>query len=181
GFIESEKYDFNAEGDQMGHFYVNHGNQPNMQASHLFNYSGKPWLTQKWTRKIQDQFYGDGPYLAWPGDEDQGQMGAYFVMTAMGLFETDGGASVHPIYEINSPLFEKIIIHLDTDYYSGKTFTIIADNVSDKNYYIQSAKLNGKKLDKPWIYHSELVKGGVLRLKMGDTPNKNWGTGGIPD
>jgi predicted alpha-1,2-mannosidase len=176
GFEKSKDADFNATGDRMGAYYINHGNQPNMQAAYLFNYSGKPWLTQKWVREIQDRYYGSDPYNAWLGDEDEGQMGSWFVMSAMGLFETNGGASVNPFYEIGSPLFSKIIIHLDPDYYPGRTFTIEARNVSDENRYIQSAALNGKKLDKPWFYHSELVKGGKLTLVMGSKPNEQWGS-----
>ncbi len=176
GFEKSEKSHFNATGDKRGDYYVNHGNQPDMQLPYLFNYSGKPWLTQKWVREIMDKYYGNDPYNAWPGDEDEGQMGAWFVMSAMGLFETNGGASVNPFYEIGSPLFKKITIHLDSAYYSGKTFVIEARHASDKNCYIQSARLNGEKLTKPWFYHSELVKGGKLTLIMGDKPNMRWGS-----
>jgi predicted alpha-1,2-mannosidase len=157
--------------------YVNHSNQPNMQAAFLFNYAGEPWQTQKWTRAILDNYYGTGPVDGYPGDEDQGQMGAWFVMCAMGLFEMDGGASTRPIYEIGSPLFDEITIHLNKSYYSGDTFTIRARNNSPENIYIQSATLNGGPLNKPWFYHSELVKGGVLLLEMGPSPNKSWGTG----
>ena len=176
GFEKSKDANFNATGDRMEDYYINHGNQPNMQAAYLFNYSGKPWLTQKWVREIQNRYYGSDPYNAWLGDEDEGQMGAWFVMSAMGLFETDGGASVKPFYEIGSPLFENVTIHLDTAYYPGKTFTIEAKNVSDKNRYIQSANLNGNPLNKPWFYHEELIKGGKLTLFMGDKPNENWGS-----
>jgi predicted alpha-1,2-mannosidase len=176
GFEKSVDANFNATGDRMEDYYINHGNQPNMQAAYLFNYSGKPWLTQKWVREIQNRYYGSDPYNAWLGDEDEGQMGAWFVMSAIGLFETDGGASVKPFYEICSPLFSSITIHLDPEYYPGKTFTIEAKNASDKNKYIQSASLNGKVLNKPWFYHDELVKGGKLTLIMGDKPNEKWGS-----
>ncbi len=154
--------------------FVNHSNQPNMQAAWLFNYSGKPWLTQKWVHEILDNYYGTGPVNGYPGDEDQGQMGAWFVMSAMGLFEMDGGASVNPVYEIASPLFEKITISLDDKYYSGKEFVILAKNFSKNNRYIQSVTLNEKPLNKFWFNHSELVKGGELVLEMGLNPNKEW-------
>jgi predicted alpha-1,2-mannosidase len=176
GFISSSKYSFNAEGDLYDRVPINHGNQPNMQAAWLFNYSGKPWLTQNWTREIMNKYYGSTPYHGWLGDEDEGQMGAWFVMSAMGLFETDGGTSVKPFYEIGSPLFEKATINLDPTYYSGKTFTIEARNVSDKNRYIQSATLDGKPWTKTWFYHSDLVDGGSLVLEMGPEPNKQWGS-----
>ena len=154
--------------------FVNHSNQPNMQAAWLFNYSGKPWLTQKWVREILNNYYGIGPVNGYPGDEDQGQMGSWFVMGAMGLFQMDGGASVKPVYEIASPLFEKITIQLDDRYYSGKEFVIRAKNSSENNRYIQSATLNGKTLNKFWFNHSELVKGGELILDMGSKPNTDW-------
>jgi len=176
GFKKSAPSDFNAIGDKMELFYINHGNQPNMQAAWLFNYSGKPWLTQKWTREIMNKFYGADPYDGWPGDEDEGQMGAWFVMSAMGLFQTDGGASEKPFYEIGSPLFPKATIQLDDKYYPGKTFVIEAENVSDENRYIQSATLDGKPLTRPWFYHSDLADGGKLILKMGPNPNENWGS-----
>lgn len=180
GFEKSKPHRFNSEHLNengligVGILPINHGNQPNMEAAYLFNYAGAPWLTQYWVREVMNGFYGDS-IDAWPGDEDQGQMGAWYVMSAMGLFEMDGGTSVNPIFEIGSPTFEKIVIHLDTNYYSGNTFVIEAKNTSDKNRYVQSAKLNGQKLDKPWFYHSEMVAGGKLELKMGSKPNKNWG------
>lgn len=181
GFEKSLPHRFNSEHLDangligVGMLPINHGNQPNMEAAYLFNYAGAPWLTQKWAREIMYGFYGDG-IDAWPGDEDQGQMGAWFVMSAMGLFEMDGGASAVPIYEIGSPIFEKITIHLDTNYYSGNEFVIEAKNVSRKNKYIQSAKLDGQKLTKPWFYHSQLVDGGSLVLEMASDPNKKWGS-----
>lgn len=176
GFENSVKANFNATGDRFGSHYINHGNQPNMQAAWLFNFSGKPWLTQKWVREIMDRYYGSTPLHGWLGDEDEGQMGAWFVMSAMGLFQTNGGASVEPFYEIGSPLFEKITIHLNPDYYPGKKFVIEAKNVSHTNKYIQSATLNGKDLSKSWFFHRDLVEGGNLILIMGDTPNKSWGS-----
>lgn len=176
GFENSVKANFNATGDRFEAFYINHGNQPNMQAAFLFNYSGKPWLTQKWVREIMNRYYGSTPLHGWLGDEDEGQMGAWFVMNAMGLFQTNGGASVDPFYEIGSPLFEKITIHLNPDYYQGKKFVIEAKNVSHTNKYIQSAKLNGAEWSKPWFFHSDLIKGGKLELIMGDSPNKSWGS-----
>ncbi len=154
--------------------FVNHSNQPNMQAPWLFNYSGKPWLTQKWVREILDNYYGTGPVNGYPGDEDQGQMGAWFVMSAIGLFEMDGGASTNPVYEISSPIFEKVTIELDENYYAGSQFVISAKNASEKNRYIQSAELNGKPLNIFWFDHSEIIKGGEVVLEMGNEPNASW-------
>ena len=147
--------------------FVNIGNQPNMEAPWLFNYSGKPWLTQYWVREVLDNYFGTDPVNGYHGDEDQGQMGSWYVMSAMGLFQMDGGSSVDPVYELSGPIFEKITIQLDQDYYEGSEFIIEAKNTSSKNRYIQSATLNGKKLDQFWFKHSELVKGGKLVLEMG--------------
>ena len=169
---QSQKVNFNALGDNFTKYPINHGNQPNMQSSYLFNYAGEPWLTQKWTREIQEKYYGMGPRDAYPGDEDQGQMSAWYVMSTIGLFQMEGGASVNPFYEIGSPRFEKVILHFSDKYYSGKTFVIVAKDASRKNRFIHSAKLNGKKL-KTWkIAQKELINGGELILEMGETPNK---------
>jgi len=154
--------------------FVNIGNQPNMQAPWLFNYSGKPWLTQYWVREVLDNYFGTDPVDGYHGDEDQGQMGSWFVMSTMGLFQMDGGAAVEPVYELSGPVFEKITIKLDQKYYKGKEFVIEAKNSSSKNRYIQSATLNGKALDKFWFKHADLVKGGKLVLEMGSEPNKEW-------
>lgn len=182
GFEISKEWKFNSEYTDanslhaMGVLPINHGNQPNMQAAYLFNYSGKPWLTQHWAREIMDIYYGDTPHTAWPGDEDQGQMGAWYVMSSMGLFQMRGGAEIDPVYEIGSPIFDKVTIHLDPKYYPGKTFVIKTSNNSKDNRYVQSARLNGVPLDKPWFYHKDLVKGGTLEFVMGPKPNEQWGS-----
>jgi len=153
---------------------VDMGNEQDMQAPWTFNYAGAPWLTQKWTREVMAHSYSDAP-SGYTGDEDQGQMGSFFVLMAMGLFEMDGGCSTRPIYEIGSPLFSRIVVHLDRKYYPGRRFIIEAKNNSPENVYIQSATLNGKPFDKPWIYHSDVVKGATLVLTMGAEPNTSWG------
>ena len=170
---QSQKVNFNALGDNFMKYPINHGNQPNMQSSYLFNYADKPWLTQKWTRAIQEKYYGLGPRDAYPGDEDQGQMSAWFVMSTIGLFQMDGGASVNPQYELGSPRFKKVTIHLSDKYYDGNTFVIEAKNASRKNKYIHSAILNGKKLNTWKFPQKELIKGGKLILEMKDVPDKN--------
>jgi predicted alpha-1,2-mannosidase len=177
GLAKSEKTNFNAPGDRMESVPINHGNQPSMQVAYLFNYAGAPWLTQKWARSILENYYGDDPLDGWPGDEDQGQGGAWFVMSAMGLFQTDGGCRVEPIYELGSPLLERIVIHLNPKYYPGKSFVIEARDNSPDNIYIQSATLNGEPLDRPWFPAKQLLGGGTLSLQMGPEPNKNWGAG----
>ena len=180
GMTKSAVTRFNAPHDRMASVPINHGNQPTMQVAYLFNYAGAPWLTQKWSRAILEKYYGHTPVEGWPGDEDQGQGGAWFVMSAMGLFQIDGGCRVKPIYEITSPLFNRAVIHLDKRYYRGKTFVIEAQNNSKKNVYIQSATFNGKPLNRCWLYAWEVTGGGTLKLVMGPKPNKAWAVDGPP-
>jgi predicted alpha-1,2-mannosidase len=155
--------------------HVDMGNQPNLQAPFLFNYSGKPWLTQKYSRMVLDKFYDSTPYKAWQGEEDEGQLSSLFVLMSLGLFEMDGGCAVKPYYDISSPLFEKAVIKLDKTYYGGKTLSIESRNNSSENAYIQSVMFNGVPLNKPIIYHEDLIKGGKLIFTMGKTPNLKWG------
>jgi predicted alpha-1,2-mannosidase len=173
-FEKSAPTRFNAAGDRFWMYPLNHGNQPAMHVGWLFNWAGKPWLSQKWTSAILNSYYGFNPADAYLGDEDQGQMSAWFVMSSMGLFQTDGGCRVDPIYEIGSPLYPKVVLHLSKEHYGGKTFTILANNASRINRYIQSAKLNGKPLDSWWIRQREVIAGGTLELEMGQEPNEAW-------
>jgi putative alpha-1,2-mannosidase len=151
-----------------------------MHFAFLFNWVGQPWLTQRWSRAITDRYYGTGLANAYLGDEDQGQMSAWFVMVALGLFQTDGGCRVEPIYEIGSPLYEKTVIHLGGRYGRGNSFTIEARGASRKNKYVQRAVLNGRPLDTFWFPARELLKGGKLVLEMGAEPNKEWGVAELP-
>ena len=175
GFKASEPWRYNAPGDQYWDFPVVQGNQQSMHFAFLFNWAGQPWQTQQWSRSIIDRYYGFDTSNAYLGDEDQGQMSAWFVMAALGLFQTDGGCNAEPVYELGSPLFEKIKIDLGKHFGRGKQFIIKASNTSRENKYIQSAKLNGKKLNSFKFPAKELLKGGTLELEMGDRPNKNWG------
>lgn len=175
GFESSEPWRYNAPGDQYWDFPVVQGNQQSMHFAFLFNWVGQPWQTQKWSRSIIDRYYGHELANAYLGDEDQGQMSAWFIMAALGLFQTDGGCRVEPIYEIGSPLFEKAVIDLGEKFGRGKQFEIIAKNASRLNKYVQSAKLNGKALNSFCFPSKELLKGGTLELEMGPEPNKNWG------
>jgi predicted alpha-1,2-mannosidase len=175
GFEESDKTRFNGRNDLYWDFPVMQGNQQSMHFAFLFNWVEKPWLTQKWSRAILDRYYGYGIANAYLGDEDQGQMSGWFMMVAMGLFQTDGGCSVEPVYEIGSPLFERIEIDLGEQFGRGKTFVIEAKNASRLNKYVQSAKLNGTELKGFKFPASELLKGGNLELEMGSEPNTEWG------
>jgi predicted alpha-1,2-mannosidase len=173
-FEEMAPTRFNAADQAWQEYPINHGNQPTMQVAWLFNWAGQPWLTQKWARAILEAYYGHNPADAYPGDEDQGQMSSWFVMSSLGLFEMDGGCRVNPIYEIGSPLYPKVVIHLSEQHYGGRTFTIEARNASRTNCYIQSATLNGTPLNQWWIRQKDVVEGGHLVLELGPTPNKEW-------
>ena len=177
GFTASEPWRYNAPNDQYWDYPVVQGNQQSMHFAFLFNWADHPWLTQKWSRSIMEKYYGYGLANAYLGDEDQGQMSAWFVMAAIGLFQIDGGCRTEPIYEIASPLYEKCVIDLGGRYGRGDKFTIEARGASKANKYVQSAILNGKKLEHFWFPASELLKGGSLILEMGPEPNKNWGLG----
>jgi putative alpha-1,2-mannosidase len=98
-------------------------------------------------------------------------------MSAIGLFQVDGGCRTRPIYEIGSPLFDRAVIRLDPRYYPGKSFVIETRNNAPANCYIQSATLNGEPWNKPWLYAEQVQHGGCLVLTMGPEPNKNWGAG----
>lgn len=160
----------------------NHGNQPCLHNAWLFNYSGKPWLTQRYTRDICNVFYGTEPThgYGYGQDEDQGQLGAWYALAAMGLFDVQGGTNKEPTMQIGSPLFDKITIHLNQNYYSGKTFVIQTVNNSPNAYYVQEAQLNGKRLDDCFISLRDIQKGGTLQLTMDVAPNQKWGTKTCP-
>jgi len=175
GFEESYKWRYNAPNDQFGKYPVVQGNQQSMHFAFLFNWMGKPWLTQKWSRSIIDRYYGYGLSNAYLGDEDQGQMSAWFVMASLGLFQTDGGCRVNPVYEIASPLYPKVEINLGNRFGRGDIFIIKAKNVSRLNKYVQSATLNGQPLKDFKFPASQLLKGGKLELEMGPNPNYQWG------
>ncbi|WP_353125186.1 GH92 family glycosyl hydrolase [Parapedobacter pyrenivorans] len=175
GFEESEKWRFNGPNDQYWDYPVVQGNQQSMHFAFIFNWLNKPWLTQRWSRSISERYYGQGISNAYLGDEDQGQMSAWYVMSSIGLFQLDGGTRSNPIYEIGSPMFREIKINLNGSYGRGDQFVIKANNTSKKNIYVQSAMLNGKKLDAFFFDASELLKGGELILEMGPEPNTGWG------
>jgi predicted alpha-1,2-mannosidase len=182
-FTEAAKLDFTsgkAHSKELQEEYrripINYGNQPSIETAFVFNHIGYPWLTQYWSRKVVEQaFSALSPAHGYNGDEDQGLMGALAVLMKIGLFEMNSGAEQRPVVELGSPIFDKITIHLDTDYYKGRTFGIEVKNNSPENCYIQSATLNGKPLTKQWFYHDEITGGGTLILEMGNIPNKNWG------
>lgn len=144
-----------------------HGNEPSHHIPYLFNFAGQPWRTQYWVREILKSQYNTTPE-GLSGNEDCGQMSAWYVFGAIGLYPFNPASAN---YQIGSPIFEKTSLHLPL----GKTFTILAENTSDTNRYIQSATLNGNEFNETEISHETILEGGVLKFIMGATPNKNWG------
>jgi len=159
--------------------YVNYANQQSLSNAHMFNYAQAPWLSQYWVRQVNEKVYGGVTLDTGYGgnDEDQGQMGGVSALMSIGLFSVRGSCDINPIYEITSPVFDTITIHLDPNYYTGSTFVISTTNNSEENCYIQSAKLDGSTLNKCWFYHSQFADGGTLELTLGPDPNCNWGSG----
>ena len=148
------------------------GNEPSFHIPYIYNYLGSPWKTQKRIHHLIDHLFAD-TVSGIPGDEDGGGMSSFVVFSMMGFFPVTPGI---PVYAIGSPFFERTTIALP----SGKTFTVKAKGFSEENKYIQSARLNGKPLDRSWFTHEELTSGGVLELVMGPQPNKNWGKENLP-
>ncbi len=156
----------------------NQGNQPNLHIGWLFNFSGKPWLTQKWIRLICDNFYGTEPIhgYGYGQDEDQGQLGSWYVLASLGLFDVKGFTDLRPIVQFGGPLFSRATIRLG----NGKVLQIEAPNTSEKNCYVQSLTFNGKPIKNCWMYLDQLKEGGKLTFVMGSRPNKNWGVAEPP-
>jgi len=142
-----------------------HGNEPSHHIAYLYNYTDEKWKTQMYVRKILDEFYKPTPD-GLIGNEDCGQMSAWYIFSASGFYPVTPG---RPQYEIGTPLFKEIKYNLE----NGKTFTVKAPNVSAKNFYIKSVKLNGKLIPvTPRINHEDIMRGGVLEFEMADAPVK---------
>ena len=152
----------------------NHGNQPHLHISWLFNFSGKPYLSQKWVRAILDEFYGlEGIHgYGYGQDEDQGQLGAWYVMSALGLFDVKGLTEIDPKFQIGDPLFDKVTVRLNKDYYPGEKFVIEAKKQAVGDCYLQDISLNNRPQDTVQLPFSEVVKGGKLVLGLGASPNE---------
>lgn len=147
-------------------------NEPSMHVPYLYNYAGKPWLTQKRVRQLLNQWFRND-LMGVPGDEDGGGLASFVVFSQLGFYPVTPGM---PCYNIGSPVFSHIKIKLS----NGSVFEIKANNASTENKYIQSAKLNGKELNQPWFNHDDMANGGLLELEMGPKANKNWGTATPP-
>ncbi len=145
-----------------------HGNEPSHHIAYLYDYAGEPWKTQKIVRQILDEFYKPTPD-GLIGNEDCGQMSAWYILSALGFYEVNPS---QPVYAFGTPIFKEAKIHLE----NGKTFTIKAANVSDKNIYVKSAKLNGKNYRKAFFTHEDLKNGATIEFEMSDAPVKSWFT-----
>lgn len=179
-FTVSRKLIFSG-GTEVGAFaglqtLYNQGNQPCLHISWMFNEAGRPSLTQKWVRAILNEFYGtDGIHgYGYGQDEDQGQLGAWYVISSLGLFDMKGLTDQASSFALGSPLFDKITIRLNDRYYKGKEFVIETRNNSKQNDYVQSMDLNGKPLTDTRIPFSEIVQGGHLVLEMGNQPKDRY-------
>ena len=144
------------------------GNEPSFHIPYLYNLTDSPWKTQKKIRMLLNTWFKDNIFGI-PGDEDGGGMSAFVVFSSMGFYPVTPGI---PVYTIGSPLFTKVTINLPKE----KQFIVSAPDCSEKNKYIQSARLNGRALNAPWFTHDDLINGGELELVMGPYPNKQWGT-----
>ena len=172
-FESSAKVNFVAGHDKHQYQWVDYDNQPSTAMAHMFNFAGSPWLSQKWVREVKEKAFGDiTPFGGYNGDEDQGQMGALGVLMAIGLFDVEGGAAQKPTYQITSPIFEKVTIRLNKDYFSGGKFTISTRDNSATNMYIQTVSLNGKPLNQFWFRHADLTRGGSLEINLGPQPSR---------
>jgi predicted alpha-1,2-mannosidase len=172
GFTSGKSHDKELQ-EKYSRIPINYGNEPSIQAAFVFSQLGRPDLSQYWSREVVNEaFSGLSPATGYNGDEDQGLMGTLAVLYKIGLFQMTGGTEANPQYQLGSPLFDKVTIQLNQKYYPGKVLTIKTIGNSDKNRYIRSADFNGKTITQSSIRHLDLVKGGVLTLKMEDLSNQ---------
>lgn len=143
-----------------------HGNEPGHQTAYMYAYAGAPWKTQQRIKRIIDEEYGVGPG-GLSGNEDAGQMSAWLVFSMTGFYPVCPGT---PFYIIGTPSFDEVVLNLN----NGNKFKVVANNVTDSNFYIQSATLNGESFERAWLSHEEILLGGELIFEMGPEPNKNW-------
>lgn len=144
-----------------------HGDEPSHQMPYLYVYAGQPWKTQKLVREILPRFYHDHP-AGLDNNDDLGQMSSWYIFGSLGFYPVCPGSNQ---YQIGSPAYQKASINLE----NGKVFTVVAHDNSEKNIFIQSAKLNGKEFTKPFITYDQIKNGGELVFEMGSKPNKSWG------
>ncbi|MEG0275554.1 MAG: GH92 family glycosyl hydrolase, partial [Coprobacillus sp.] len=145
-------------------------NQPSHGIIYMYNYAEQPWKTQEYVRSVLDRCYVGSDFgQGYLGDEDNGEMSGWYILSALGFFPVNMGSGQ---YAIGSPLYEEATLHIE----NGKTLTITANNNSTENIYVQSMQVNGKAYNSSFIDSSVLTKGGTINFEMDSTPNKNWGT-----
>jgi predicted alpha-1,2-mannosidase len=179
GFIEKMDAMFNASSvintnipDISGRIgQYSQGDEQSHHTAYLYDYAGAPYKTQQRVRQVMSTLYDDTP-AGECGNVDCGQMGAWYVFSALGFYPMNPDSGV---YAIGSPMVSKAVIHLDDKEFPGRTFTVVAENNSPANIYIQSASLNGKPWTKPWLTYEQIQSGGTLNLVMGPNPNLKWG------
>lgn len=155
----------------FGQFY-NPYNETDLEAPYEFNFSGKPWETQRVVRRVLRENYSDTPNGI-PGNDDCGEMSSWAVMSMMGFYSVDPASQA---YELSSPMFPEIVLHLSAPY-KGKTFTIKASPDPENMTYIQSVHLNGAAQERNWITFQDISDGGSIRFSLGQSPNQSWGVG----
>ena len=160
----NKTYQGRSSSFMIGQYY--HGNEPSHHSAYLYNYAGVPWKTQQMVRRILKSQYDVTP-TGLSGNDDAGQMSAWYVLSSVGFYSVTPGMDY---YVIGSPLFDEATINLE----NGNAFKIITENNSDKNIYIQSVTLNGKPYTKSYLKHAEIMNGGTMKFLMGDKPNKEW-------
>jgi predicted alpha-1,2-mannosidase len=143
-----------------------HGNEPSHNFAYLYNYTGEPWKTQQLVHKITTELYKNDPD-GLSGNEDCGQMSSWYVLSALGFYPTVPGLAE---YTIGTPTVKSAAIKLE----NGNTFSIQTNNLSETNFYVQSVELNGRPLERSYLYHEEIMKGGSVVFSMGDVPAKEW-------
>jgi predicted alpha-1,2-mannosidase len=145
-----------------------HGNEPSHHIAYLYDYAGAPWKTQQRLKQIMDSQYATGPD-GLTGNDDLGQMSAWYVFTALGFYPVTPGSDE---YAIGRPFVPRAALHLP----NGRTFTMVADHLDDAHPYVGAVTLNGKPLDRVYLRHAEILAGGELHFSMQAEPNKTWGT-----
>jgi predicted alpha-1,2-mannosidase len=180
-FSQAEKTGFGG-GRQLDAFsglenVYNHGNQPSLHIAWLFNPAGQPGRTQHWVRRICDEFYGtDRTHgYGYGQDEDQGQLGAWFVLAGLGLFDIQGGTSSRPEFQLATPLFERIRIRLHPLHHAGEAFEIRTVGDPRREPFIRSARLDGADWPACTLPWERFRKGGILELEVGTEPSAQWG------
>jgi predicted alpha-1,2-mannosidase len=166
GFTAGDSHDRELH-PEFKNIPINYGNQPSIHTAFIFHKLNRPDLTQFWARKILEAaFSGLSTATGYNGDEDQGLMGSLAVLMKIGLFQLNGGTEENPVYQIGSPIFDRITIELNPDYYPGKTFVITVKNNNRENIYVNKSWLNNQVLKKFSITHSQITNGGELLLEM---------------